>query len=176
MAAEKMHPSVADMRQRTIRAIVQLYRQDYHLLSSNSSERSVTHKLAEHLQREFPNWDVDCEYNRDGSFPKRMTMSCGEEIRPDDLEAKTVFPDIIVHHRGTKDNLLVIEVKKQPTSDQRDRNKLSQFTGDSFGYKLGAFLCIGLRGVSLVSYYEGQQAEDWSGELQSRLEGLEYGE
>ena len=38
----------------------------------------------------------------------------------DDTEAKTVFPDIIVYNRGTKENHFVIEVKKSPNSASRD--------------------------------------------------------
>jgi hypothetical protein len=33
-------------------------------------------------------------------------------IEANDTAAITVFPDIIVHHRGLEDNLLVIEMKK----------------------------------------------------------------
>lgn len=51
-------------------------------------------------------WTVDCEYNRDGTEPKRLGHL---ELYPDseDDEAKTVFPDVIVHRRGTRKNYLV---------------------------------------------------------------------
>ena len=38
---------------------------DIILVEIGSSEWSMTHKLAEHLQKEFPNWNVDCEYNKE---------------------------------------------------------------------------------------------------------------
>jgi hypothetical protein len=46
---------------------------------------------------------VDPEYNRDGHEVKRS-------------DGVIVVPDVIVHHRGTSDNLLVIEVKKSTTN------------------------------------------------------------
>ena len=82
-------PPPEDVKRRVIAAICALYRHDRELLDVDANERSITHKLAEHLQREFPGWHVDCEYNRVGREPRR-------------LEAKTVFPDIIVHRRGNR--------------------------------------------------------------------------
>jgi|688.fasta_scaffold00232_34 hypothetical protein len=38
--------------------------EDRHLLDNNLSERCITHKLGEHYQNIFPDWNVDCEYNR----------------------------------------------------------------------------------------------------------------
>ena len=38
---------------------------DSYLLHHNIYERSITHKLAEYLQYNFPNFNVDCEYNGD---------------------------------------------------------------------------------------------------------------
>jgi hypothetical protein len=40
-----------------------LFAVDAYLLTENLSERCITHKLAEHLQRRFENYHVDCEYN-----------------------------------------------------------------------------------------------------------------
>lgn len=47
----------------------------------------------------FPKWNVDCEYNRVKYDFKKVN-------------GKLVNPDIIVHHRNTFVNLLVVEVKK----------------------------------------------------------------
>ena len=84
-----------------------------------------------YLQDEFDGWDVDCEYNRGHQSPdqvKRLQPYI-DPIQADDTDAKTVFPDIIIHYRETTDNLLVIEVKKStnPESDERDEQKLQAF-------------------------------------------------
>lgn len=85
------------------RAIEKLIENDGFLLKTDAHERSVTHKLAEYLQQEFPYWHVDCEYNRDNHQETKTIKNLSIK--------KDVFPDIIIHHRGTKDNLLAIEVK-----------------------------------------------------------------
>lgn len=72
---------------------------DIILVEIGSSEWAMTHKLAEHLQKEFPNWNVDCEYNKEFKNIKRK-------------EGNKVRPDIIIHHRTICDNLVAIEAKK----------------------------------------------------------------
>jgi hypothetical protein len=72
-----------------------------------------------YLQEALPDWQVDCEYNRDGVDPKRLQHL---DLHPDseDTEAKTVYPDVIAHIRGTKRNYLVIELKKTTNTVPRN--------------------------------------------------------
>ena len=56
----------------------------------DANERSLTHKLAEYLQCEFPDWHVDCEYNRHGLDVKRLAIHSWR-VKADDTEARTVF-------------------------------------------------------------------------------------
>jgi hypothetical protein len=66
------------------------------------------------------------------------------DIKWDDTEAKTVFPDIVVHERGNdKNNLLVIEIKKSGNNSVResfDKGKLKAFTKEPYSYELGLFI------------------------------------
>jgi hypothetical protein len=102
-----------------------LLERDRVLLEIDANERSLTHKLAEYLQLEFPNWHVDCEYNRDRHEMKRLDWA---EVRSDDTNATTVFPDIIVHLRVTNENLIVIEAKKSTTATGgADHRKLARY-------------------------------------------------
>lgn len=109
---------------------------DTSLLEVNADDRSMTHKFAEHLQRQFLDWTVDCEYNRNGSVPKRLLPITDLRISPADEDGHTVFPDIIVHRRtettasGQRPNLLVIEAKKSRNKDDSDREKLEAFGSD----------------------------------------------
>lgn len=89
----------------------------------------MTHKFAEYLQSEFPDWNVDCEYNRCGDVPKRLQLMVAA-IPSDDEDDQTVFPDIIVHHRGQPENLLVIEAKRSGNKSDTDRKKLAAFKSD----------------------------------------------
>jgi hypothetical protein len=121
-------------------AYISMIRADFVLFEIDVNERSLTHKLAEHLQVEFQDWNVDCEYNRNGSLPKRLKSS-GDSVSTDDTEGKTVFPDIIVHHRQSKDNFVVIEAKKSSTvSTSEDKAKLRDYVSEH-GYQF-AFMVV----------------------------------
>lgn len=48
------------------KALVCLFLYDSYLLRKNSSERSITFKLAKYLQDQYKDYDVDCEYNLRG--------------------------------------------------------------------------------------------------------------
>ena len=107
---------------------------DLQLLELCADERAATHQIACYLQKCFTDWHVDCEYNRRGSEPKTQS-------------GKIVRPDIIVHHRGTSENLLCIEAKKEGGSLDDDRKKLRNFT-DPMGedrYQFGLLLVLSLR-------------------------------
>ena len=99
-------------------ALSALLRNDYDLLIMNANERSITFRFAMYLQSQFPDWTVDCEFNRDGVDPKKLEHM---DLYPDseDDEAKTVFPDVIVHRRGTKQNHLALEFKKSTSHVDR---------------------------------------------------------
>lgn len=115
------------------RAYQRLVRDDIYLFTADVNERSITHKLAEYLQVEFFEYHVDCEYNRDGIDPKKLDFSVST-TQSDDTEASTVYPDIIVHHRGTSNNIVVIEAKKLNINLDLDRNKLRLYK-DRLGYQ-----------------------------------------
>ena len=133
-------PELAQIEQRVIQAAESLVTYDGYLLTCDLNERSITHKFAEHLQREFPEWNVDCEYNRDHDDTKRLDLPPRRNISSDDLDAKTVYPDIIVHRRGTDLNIVVIEVKKStnPEGDGWDKRKLAAFR-TQLAYRVALF-------------------------------------
>lgn len=198
---------------------------DGYLLLNDTSERSITHKLAEHIQFFMQDWNVDCEYNKHGKNIKRLGLSASEllgamkdliakALREEKIQQKdadwaissieshedlidiygekvprtvaeslyaqitekaqgtdfeefggvlkivvtrmkdrrgsiqdvSIFPDIIVHHRGTEDNLIVIETKK--SSEPRNERWLWDYvkliammhlTG-LYAYKYGYFI------------------------------------
>jgi hypothetical protein len=107
-------------------------RNDAKLLALNASERAITHKFAEYLASRFPDWDVDCEYDRILEETKRLRIR-GSLAR--------VIPDIIIHRRNTGRNLLVIEAKKD--NDRRgaaaDLEKLREFR-NQLDYRHAVFL------------------------------------
>jgi len=130
--------------------IRQLLRNDYHLLEINVHERSISHKLAEYLQQQFPDWHVDCEYHRHGKEIKRL----------DNLDNKVVYPDIIVHIHNIDFNLLVIELKCSDKDCKDDIEKLERYTHQNgkFKYQLGLFLKIINNEIKEIQWFkDGQQ-------------------
>lgn len=125
-------------------AIELLFKIDHYLLDADASERSLSHRLAVHMIDRFPNYDIDCEYNRDGFDVKKLTLSA-RNVSDNDVDAVTVFPDIIVHKRGDQNNnLLVIEIKKASSlvSHDYDIEKLQAFK-DELNYTFAAHVVVG---------------------------------
>ena len=116
---------------------------DKYLLNVKANERSMTHKLAEYLQQEFQEWNVDCEYNKDKEEVKRLYRS----DQNNRLIPVNVYPDIIVHKRMMEEsNLLVIEAKKSSHSKKsikEDVEKLSLFM-QQFNYKYAVQLTFNI--------------------------------
>lgn len=132
------------------------------LLEIDVNERSITHKFAECLAPLFPGWDVDCEYNRVGSDPKRLYSDLvsikPEKVESDDTEGTTIYPDIIIHHRNESElgnNLLVIEAKKNPSDSDRkkDIDKIRAIKKE-LKYKYGVFLEVSTKKRSINYKFE----------------------
>lgn len=178
-----------------------LLRFDGYLLAHNLSERTLTHKLAEHYQNLFHEWSVDCEYNRNLGAPKKIIIEPKEILRQmaDTLESsgylldfkltddghvikeqmkdlerqlrdprleyveeldvvwfvltlsnnkkvrKTIYPDIIIHHRGTGNNHIVLEAKKSVNTDRKARaydfvKLMTLVSSSDFHYRRGYFI------------------------------------
>jgi hypothetical protein len=124
-------------------AVAALFERDAFLFQVDANERSITHRLAVHMTPCFPDWHVDCEYNRDGFDPKVLHGLGGAED-PDETNGSRVYPDVVVHHRGKPENLLVIEVKKS-TSNRSDAADLAKLRAlrQQLGYQYALFLCFG---------------------------------
>ena len=116
------YPSLEEVQTSVIWALLHFYFNDKYLLDKNVHERSMTFRLGIYLQQIFPDWNVDCEYNKNVTSPlenKFLFHRCERAPEMDCVNCNkqkecTVFPDIIIHKRGTPQNLLVIEAKKAP--------------------------------------------------------------
>ncbi len=142
-------PTERQIRDAVQRALDRLTQEDAHLFSVNVCERCLTFRLALYLQSEFPDWRVDCEYNRDGRFPKQLS-EVKRQRRLHDPTSRTegdVYPDIIVHHRGPEGpNLLAIEAKRECDLTKKeiafDYVKLRGYR-DELAYQCVAFIIFG---------------------------------
>lgn len=138
-------------------ALGRLYTADEFLIKEDVNERSISYRLAMYLQFEInrleTGWNVDCEYNRIGTskiagefLTKKMKLRVKKNITSEDTKATSVFPDINIHHRGEegfKNNLLVIEIKKNKNKDEYDFQKLGQYC-EQLKYQWGTYLNIEL--------------------------------
>lgn len=136
-------------------ALEALMRHDRYLLEIDANERTISHRLALYLESYFEGWDVDCEYNRNHDDTKRLELEA-RQVSDEDLEAVTVYPDIIVHKRSTDENLLVIEIKKSSSREDvnYDYKKLRGFKTE-LGYIRAVFICLkvgGDAGLKTVDY------------------------
>ncbi len=127
---------------------------DKDLFEVQINERTLTHRLALYLEEFLPeeykgqNYKVDCEYNRLWDDPKRIHIPCEYQVnwRTDDLNWKTVYPDVIIHKRWElwrKNNLAVIEAKKSSNTDWRDKDicKLRSYKIDEkYWYQFAFFI------------------------------------
>jgi hypothetical protein len=151
-----------------LRSIRQLFRKDAWLINHNLNERSISHKLATYLSSRFTSYHVDCEYNGDvdqDNQRKRIRyiqQNVLEEINnnylPDEIVEASVFPDIIIHHRGSNDyNLCIIEIKKSTnrTGYDFDRLKLRSYTSieyeNNLQYQLGLLIILNISDNSTYS-------------------------
>lgn len=146
-------PAAADS---IIASVNRLLHHDAYLLRVDVNERTIAHRFAVHVESLLPDWNVDCEYNRDGHEPKEIALGSGD----DDEQGSRVYPDVIVHRRGTGDNYIVFELKKSsnPVPDQRDFEKLRSYCRQ-LGYRHGVFLrfAVGINepGVERAEFVRG---------------------
>ena len=146
-------------------AIDILFKNDSFLLEKDVNERSISHKLAGYIQIQFPEWHVDCEYNRmksknmDEEYITKKLQLPINDLKSNDTNAKTVYPDIIVHKRGTENNLLAIEIKKKSnnTSKEFDHKKLNAFISQ-LKYTFGLFIELDVEKVSSIECINDKKA------------------
>ncbi|MFC0427465.1 hypothetical protein [Chryseobacterium scophthalmum] len=160
-----------------------LIEKDYWLIEKDLSEQSICHKLALYIQNEFNGYDldIDCEYNGDitrDNERKSISILKSElkalkllkEKEENDLEKeytnRAVFPDIIIHKRGSlKYNLCIIEVKKSSSNIPfvYDDLKLKSYTSEDYDnnldYQIGVFvkIIVGTKPSYTLKYYKHGQ-------------------
>jgi hypothetical protein len=160
---------------KVVRALGEFYARETHLLDKDLGERVLTHRLAVHLEHQFAGWDVDCDYNRLGE--RRLKLPRGSIVSTDDDSGKSVFPDIVVHHRAIPENLLAIEIRKAANHQpiEHDRHKLRALTDPHlwFAYRIGLLLVLGRTRVASVEVFAGGEADpSSSGRFNGRLQAF----
>src|SRR5260370_11454007 len=111
-----------------VAALKEFYGHESYILERDLGERTLTPRLAVHVEKQFPGWEVDCDYNRLGERTLRLPK--GTIVSTDDHLGKSVYPDIVVHQREIPNNLLAIEVRKAANHQppEHDQHKLRALT------------------------------------------------
>ncbi len=131
----------------------EFFKNEQDLIDIDANERSISFKIASYIQKQVPSvWNVDCEYNRDGNDTKLLGIQI-EDTKTDDTKGRTVYPDIIIHKRRKKENLLIIEIKKSGIDYEKDLKKIKDFlSSDKYSYKFGLMLIINTKKESKEKY------------------------
>ena len=162
---------------KVVSALQEFYARETHLLEKDLGERTLTHRLAVHLEKQFAGWDVDCDYNRLGERTLRLPKAT--IVSTDDALGKSVYPDIIVHQREIPNNLLAIEVRKASNHQppEHDQHKLRALTDPHlwFAYWIGVYLVLGKKSVVSDVYVGGVIDQPASGWLSQRLKDVGLG-
>lgn len=168
-----MPHDIQDVLARLATATVEVLQLDT-MRYANPGERHVVSELFVRLRAQFPEWDVSNEYDRREQETKRLSHrnpKSGELLEAD------ITPDLIVHHVGRRDNLLVIEVKRHVNTDiERDVWKLSGMTAaqGAYGYAVGVHLILNVPASTVVTcdvYVDGEVDAAQTAWLRERLPG-----
>jgi hypothetical protein len=158
--------------EKVVAALKGFYARETFLFEQDLGERALTHRLAVQLERQFPDFEIDCDFDRLG--PRTLNLPRGSIVSTDDHLGKSVYPDIVVHQRAVPNNLLAIEVRKatnhQPV--EHDRHKLRALTDPHiwFAYWIGVLVTLGKNAVtSSEVYVSGQPHDELSQDLAQRL-------
>ncbi|MBI5262049.1 MAG: hypothetical protein HY852_09570 [Bradyrhizobium sp.] len=142
---------------KVVTALQEFYSREGFLFEKDVGERALTHRFAVHLERQFPSWSVDCDFDRLGE--RTLHLPHGSIISTDDHLGKSIYPDIVVHNREIPKNLLAVEIRKasnhQPLA--HDQHKLRALTDPHvwFAYWMGALLVLERKSVTSAEIYVG---------------------
>ncbi len=160
---------------KVVTALQEFYAREAFLLEKDLGERTLTHRLAVHCEKQFSGWEVDCDFNRLGE--RTLRLPHGTIVSTDDHLGKSVYPDSVVHQREIPNNLLAIEVRKSTNHQplEHDQHKLRALTDPHlwFAYWIGVLLTLDKKQVATSQVYtSGVFDRALSGWFAGRLQDL----
>ena len=163
---------------KVVTGLAEFYAHETYLFEKDLGERTLTHRLAVHLEKQFSGWTIDCDYNRLGE--RTLRLPHGTIVSTDDQFGKSVYPDIVVHQREIPNNLVAIEVRKAANhqSPEHDQHKLRALTDPHlwFAYRIGLFVTLAKKAVTSPEVYVGGVLDPHlSGWLVGRLRDVGLG-
>ena len=140
------------------RALEEFYARETHLLEKDLGERTLTHRLAVHLERQLPAGRSIAITT--GSASGRCGCRRDRSSRPTIDLGKSVYPDIVVHQRAIPEQpARDRSAQGQPTISRRNTTSTScaRLTDPHlwFAYRIGVYLMLGKNGVTVSEVYVG---------------------
>src|ERR1700743_2368859 len=96
--------------EKVVAALKEFYAREAFLFEHDLGERALTHRFAIQVERQFPEYEVDCDFDRLG--PRTLKLPHGSIVSTDDHLGKSIYPDIVVHQRSIPNNHIAIEIRK----------------------------------------------------------------
>lgn len=143
-----------------------LYQNDSYLIEHSIHEQDISHRIAHYMEILLNNYEwykkiplnIDVEYNKNFDDSKKVFNNCSncdetkcyirKEHYPISNYESNCKPDIIVHERGSKNNIVVVEIKKNEEECSEDFAKLSAFTCSKSDYKYRIGIYINIADIS----------------------------
>lgn len=165
---KSVETSIERLNEQIVDVFIELYEKDKHLINIRVNEVCLSAYFWFYFKNRFQKknyieYDIDMEYNRNGINPKRVY------IQTDNNSDKLAKPDIIIHKRNCNaNNLLVIELKCEWNHNsenfQGDEDKLISLTSTEitddyqhyYSYTFGVQIILGERSVRLNWYQNGK--------------------
>jgi len=142
---------------KVVAALREFFGREAFLMERDLGERTLTHRLAVYIEKQFSGWEVDCDYNRLGE--RTMRLPHGTIVSTDDHLGKSIFPDIVVHQRDIPNNLLALELRKATNHQpiEHDQHKLRALTDPHlwFAYSIGVMVTLAGKHVAQSEVYAG---------------------
>lgn len=141
------------------------------LVYANPGEQTITASLASIMESHFPDWTVSPEWDRREQEEKKLAY----EDKEGAMRLRKIRPDIIVHHVGQEENLLVVEAKRHTNRNYNDDiRKLRGLTdlGGTYHYQVGVHLILNIRDQAVTScnvYINGGVNDDLTAWLRDPL-------
>jgi hypothetical protein len=141
--------NIKEIKNKIKQCLEKLYQNDSLLFVENNNkglcERCIVFRFALYLQKKFPNYFIDCDFN--SAIANGRNITCKPITNPDGTTTGR-FIDIIIHKRTSVrfNDFICFEIKKwnnkSRESTEKDKNNLKGLTSE-YGYKYGFYLILG---------------------------------
>lgn len=123
----------AEYKRIIIRTLKIFLKEDSYLSDVDANERSQTHKIAEYLQQILPEYNVDCEYNR--NLRQEKTLNFFEIVNKikDFLRNNSSSNELVAHKKTTALKLLNMIMQENFIADESN-NPQTQDGNNYVGY------------------------------------------